>query len=754
VRPVVASGPLQQFDVRGLHLFAGLLWALLGLNVHAQQTVVLYAVADNSIYSNSVDRADGAGPHLWVGQHAGGVNQRALVRFDLSSLAPGTVVTRARLVLTMSKTISPGKVIGVHRLGASWGEGTSNNGSGGGGTQASANDSTWGFRFYGPRLAWASPGADFAASSSADLLVTTAGGPNTWVSPGLATDAQSWIDNPTANHGWILIGEENDRSAMRFESRQVGFQEIAPRLELDVQAAPVALPSPFQAPELSVYMSGASAPQNLLGALANSLFRTDLDPVLGQFQINVYFDNNNTPVDQTDDGTGYRAYYGVMRSSADIPAALRGKRVLLLNRAKGGSAWGVNPVARAQAIQTMPINSANCSTAPNGVFRCGLAGVDPGLGAPTGAEAVPDFGVSDLPPAMFKGPANVEFGLTQLTEVETGRLTVRASNTLMMGMVATTNVPDTTFFSRALYGAILAGGLQQWSQVNPAIATGNTQIVICRRVQGSGTQASYNWYFNNFPCQFGGIAGTGSQSPARMTNSATFQIDGEWPLLNPADPATGGMVANPRLIRPADGFTVVENPTSGDVRTCLARAVAGGDHNFTGDDGLAYRVQFGGGGYRAVGTLSLDSLNTMPPTTGFDSSEQSGRWSFRNMDGAGSFRTTTFNSANPVFTETGTGISPSKANHLSGAYDFSAELSFQFRAVAVGTASALSADPLKTAFVDLFIQRASDPAILSTLPGGPRAATAALPDFNWPTASNVTRASRGGNMCSPLVYFR
>ena len=178
--------------MRGLHLFAGLLWALLGLNVHAQQTVVLYAVADNSIYSNSVDRADGAGPHLWVGQHAGGVNQRALVRFDLSSLAPGTVVTRARLVLTMSKTISPGKVIGVHRLGASWGEGTSNNGSGGGGTQASANDSTWGFRFYGPRLAWASPGADFAASSSADLLVTS--GVSRVVSIDLHAGPDSWLE--------------------------------------------------------------------------------------------------------------------------------------------------------------------------------------------------------------------------------------------------------------------------------------------------------------------------------------------------------------------------------------------------------------------------------------------------------------------------------------------------------------------------------------------------------------------------------
>jgi len=349
----------------------------------------------------------------------------------------------------------------------------------------------------------------------------------------------------------------------------------------------------------------------------------------------------------------------------------------------------------------------------------------------------------------------VEFGQSQLTVAEAGRLTVRASNTLMMGLVATTNVPDTTFFSRALYGALLTGQLQDWSQVNAAITTGNQQMLICRRVQGSGTQASYNWYFNNFPCQFGGIAGNGSVFPARMTDSATYVNNGaEWPLLNPASPGTGGTTGNPLLINPADGFTVVENPSSGNVRTCLARAVAGGDFNFTGDDGQAYRVQFGGGNYRALGTLSLDSLNTTTPASGFDSSEQSGRWSFRNVDGAGSFRTTTFSSTSPVFTETGTGVSPSKANHLSGAYDFSAELSFQFRNVQVGATPPLAADALKQAFVDLFVQRASDPTILSTLAGGPRAATAALPDFSWPTTTNVTRASRGGNMCSPLVYFR
>lgn len=735
-----------------LHLFAGLIWALLGLSAHAQQTVVLHAIADNSIYSNSVDRADGAGPHLWVGQTAGGANQRALVRFDLSALAPGTVVTRARLVLTMSKTISAGKVIGVHRLGASWGEGTSNNGSGGGGTQASASDSTWGFRFYGPRLAWGNPGADFTATSSAELLVNVAGGPNTWTSPGLAADAQSWINDSGTNHGWILIGEENDRSAMRFESRQVGFQEIMPRLELDVELAPVALPLPFQAPELTVYLSGASAPQNLLGALANSLFRTDNDPVQGQFQINVYFDDANTPANTADDGAWYRAYYGVMKSTAEIPQALRGRRVLLVNRARGGSVWGVNPVARAQPIQTMPVTAANCTGAPvNGLFRCGIAGVDPGLGAPTGAEVVPDFGVSDVAPNLFKGPLNVEFGQQQLDVAETGRLTVRASNSLMMGLVATTNVPDSTFFSRSIYGAALSGQVQEWPQVNPAIVAGNTQMVVCRRVQGSGTQASFNWFFNNFPCQFGGIAGSGSTSPARMTDSATFQNFGEFPLLNPAAPNSA---SNPRLINPADGFTVVENPSSGNVRVCLARAQAGGDMNFTGDDGVAYRVQFGAGGYRAIGTLSLDSLNTTSPASGFDSSEQSGNWSFRNMDGAGSFRTTTFNSQNPVFTVTGTGAAPTKANHIAGAYDFASELTFQFRNVQVNGTPALSADPLKQAFVDLFIERASDPAILSGLSGGPRAATVALPDFGWADTTNVARASRQAQMCSPLVYFR
>ncbi len=519
-------------------------------------------------------------------------------------------------------------------------------------------------------------------------------------------------------------------------------------------------PTPFQAPELTVYLSGASAPQNLLGALATSLFRTD-----SGYQVNVFFDNGGTPADNSDDGRGYRAYYGVMRNSADIPAALQGKRVLLVNRARGGSVWGVSAVARAEAIQTLAISAADCSASPvSGSYRCNVTGIDPGAidpatglpRTPAGTERVPDFGVSDVAPIMFKAPYNVEFGQTQLTAAELGRLTVSASNSLMMGLVATTNVPDTTSFSRAMYGAILTGQIQDWSAVNSAINTGNTQMVICRRVPGSGTQASYNWYFNNFPCQFSGIGGTGTQAPARMTDSATYINNGaSWPLLNPAAPNSA---TNPRLINPADGFTVVENPASGEVRACLARASGGGDFNFTGDDGAFYRVQFGSGGYRAVGTLSLDSLNTTTPASGFDSSEQSGTWSFRSMDGAGSFRTTTFGTT-PVFTASGTGVHPTKANHISGAYDFAAELTFQFRNVTVAGTPALSADPLKAAFVDLFIKRSSDPAILATLSAGPRAATAAIPDFGWDVtvndnANRVTRASRQGNMCSPLVYFR
>jgi hypothetical protein len=339
--------------------------------------------------------------------------------------------------------------------------------------------------------------------------------------------------------------------------------------------------------------------------------------------------------------------------------------------------------------------------------------------------------VSDVEPAMFKDPYNVEFGAAQLSAAETARLTVRPVNTLGMGIVATNAVPDTTVISKTDYTGMLSALLQDWSQIDPTITTGNTQVIVCRRVQGSGTQTSYNWFFNNFPCQneFGGTV-----APARMLTESASGITGG-----------SGTLADPYTIDPTAGYTVVENSGSGNVRDCLNRANSHTDYDFLGDDGNRYRILFSGSAdpFRAIGVLSWDSASSANPPG-------ANGWSFRNIDGAGTYNIAT----QAVGTGPGTGVAPSKANLMTARWEFQVELAMQYRNVGVtnehgDVIPALSGTKLD--FVTEFIDRAGDPAF-NTVNW-----TAAIPptyiptlDANGVPTNNVSRATRGGNTCGPL----
>lgn len=464
-----------------------------------------------------------------------------------------------------------------------------------------------------------------------------------------------------------------------------------------------------------IFLSGASAPDNFLADMMTGS-ATDLLP-------------GATLIRSNDAGINHRAYLGL--AGPGIPGVTAGTSILFIKRSKGGSVFGVDPVARGQRVETLDLNNCVAGTAPY-AWSCGTKGIDPVSAADLGGAAglVPDFGVSDVEPALFKTPYNTENGLPALSNAELGKLSNKGVNQIMMGIVATDAVAASTHISRSQYGAMLAGKLGDWSQVDGSA----DPVVVCRRVNGSGTQTSYNWFFTGFPCN---NASLGSQDTPPAGVADSFGYDG----------AHAGTVADPYIVDPTAGLTIVENSGSGDVRNCLKAAQNGTDFTVTGSNNKVYKVTFSGvgGASKAIGVLSLDSYNNaLTAGSGF---------SFRHLDGAG-----TFNGAMQTSSAGATGIAPSKANLVNGKYDFAVELSMQARNAASGAGTAITADPVKNAFYTEFVKRAgqtkytgndggtftSVPNAFATLP------TTASYDLK-PTF--VSKYSRNGNTCAPLVSF-
>lgn len=80
---------------------------VLFLGATAQTTVNLQADKDNTIYSAFTGNSNGAGQYLFIGQNAASNNnsvQRALLRFNTSTIPAGSVVTSATLTIYTNMT--------------------------------------------------------------------------------------------------------------------------------------------------------------------------------------------------------------------------------------------------------------------------------------------------------------------------------------------------------------------------------------------------------------------------------------------------------------------------------------------------------------------------------------------------------------------------------------------------------------------------------------------------------------------------
>jgi hypothetical protein len=192
----------------------------------AQTSVTLAPTKDNTLYESATGSlSNGAGQHMFVGVTAINTLRRALIAFDIAGNVPaGATIDSVKLTLNFSRTIVGDFSVKLHRAVADWGEGTSNaSGPEGMGAPSATNDATWIHTFFNSS-SWVTAGGDFSPTVSASKIIGGSAqyGLQTWGStPEMVADVQDWLNNPSTNFGWFLIGDETTfPTAKRFSTKE------------------------------------------------------------------------------------------------------------------------------------------------------------------------------------------------------------------------------------------------------------------------------------------------------------------------------------------------------------------------------------------------------------------------------------------------------------------------------------------------------------------------------------------------------
>lgn len=188
----------------------------------------LYEIGNGSI-------ANGSGIHLFIGNTASAQRRRALLAFDLTQIPAGSRITSVVVTLHVSLTVAGTESARLHPVTMDWTEGASNAGESrdGGGTSSQPGDATWVHTVF-PNRFWRTPGGDFSPTADATVSMGSFGPVSAGSSAALVARVQGWVDQPSTNFGWIVIGNESTgRTAKRLTSREVPARDIRPTLTVD-----------------------------------------------------------------------------------------------------------------------------------------------------------------------------------------------------------------------------------------------------------------------------------------------------------------------------------------------------------------------------------------------------------------------------------------------------------------------------------------------------------------------------------------
>lgn len=261
--------------------------------------------------------------------------------------------------------------------------------------------------------------------------------------------------------------------------------------------------------------------------------------------------------------------------SSQVPG-LSGNLNVLFRKASGGSSQGVGPVATG-ATNIPGINLALCGGVVNNEWDCGTTST-------ITVQAM--VGVSDVEPSMFSisenggQPITGPFASGGPFPINTQTfgivVTPRLYRSLQAAQGLTTTSDDVSqmpSLSRTTVAALFSGQVDTWSQMVDASGTGldgqgfglTGYVEVCRRTQGSGTQAQFNAFYMGLPCSYRGAS------------------DLSYVGLTPTTDSAGGPN---NITRPQIGPVVLPGPYtheasgSSDLGKCLT------DLNTAGRDGL------------------------------------------------------------------------------------------------------------------------------------------------------------------------
>ncbi|MBK9732545.1 MAG: tandem-95 repeat protein [Chitinophagaceae bacterium] len=179
-------------------------------------TLTLDATIDLSLKKDKKDNNFGTCTKLYVDRE-GSKPERALLKFDVSGIPGGAIISSSVLTLDKTGGKSASMPIGLHNVTKTWVEGTKCDKGG---------DPSWKESASG--TAWTTEGGDYTALAAA---TTTVSG-NGFYSWNINTLVNGWVTTPSSNLGVLLkaVTESGGDNSMQFASREEGVTTKRPKL--------------------------------------------------------------------------------------------------------------------------------------------------------------------------------------------------------------------------------------------------------------------------------------------------------------------------------------------------------------------------------------------------------------------------------------------------------------------------------------------------------------------------------------------